>query len=78
MNSKDNTLYIWGALLGMGIGLLAAHLYRKALSENAVPEGQVAGLSAGKAIKLALLLVGLLRQIAELGAENTPKPESTS
>lgn len=59
---KTKTLLI-GAALGALTGLGAAYLLvQKAKREDGRPE-----LSAGEGIKLGLLLLGMLRQVAQLG-----------
>lgn len=63
-NWKPRVLVI-GAVIGAIIGLGAAYLLtQRAADENTPPE-----LSAGDGVKLGLLVLGLLRQVAELGAE---------
>ena len=59
---KTRTLLI-GAALGALTGLGAAYLLvQRAERENATPE-----ISAGEGIKLGLLLLGMLKQVAQLG-----------
>ncbi len=59
---KTKTLLI-GAAIGVLAGLGAAYL----LVQRAEREGRQPELSAGEGIKLGLLVLGLLRQVAQLG-----------
>lgn len=69
-NSPDTmSLYVRGAIIGAALGLVTAMLYRRAVDEAADGEVNDFSLSVGDMIKLAVLLVGVVRQIAELGSE---------
>jgi hypothetical protein len=59
---KTKTL-VTGALLGALTGLSAAYL----LVQRADRERRPLVLNAGEGIKVGLLLLGLLRQVAQLG-----------
>jgi hypothetical protein len=59
---KTNTLII-GAVLGALAGLGGAYL----LIQNAERQGNVVSINAGDGVKLGLLLMGTLRQVAALG-----------
>ena len=61
-NWKAQTLLI-GAAVGALTGLGAAYL----LVQRAEKTEEAAQLSAGEGIKLGLLLLGVLRQVAQLG-----------
>lgn len=66
MNSNDNwktrTLTL-GILLGAAAGLVGAYL----LVQRAEQEGQNPEMTPGEGVKLGLLVLGVLRQIAQLG-----------
>lgn len=62
---KAKTLLI-GALIGAVTGVGAAYL----LVQRAEKEEGVAQLSTGEGIKLGLLLLGLLRQVAQFGEKD--------
>lgn len=64
-NSPMNT-YVAGAILGLTTGLVAAYLYNKAAQEN--PKLQSSNLSTGDVVKLGMLLLGTVRQVAELAS----------
>lgn len=61
-NWKSNTMLI-GILLGAFAGLGAAYL----LVQRAEREGREPEMTAGEGVKLGLLVLGVLRQIAQLG-----------
>ncbi len=52
-----------GAMLGALVGLGAAYL----LTQRAEREGEAVQIGAGDAVKLGLLVLGLLRSVAQLG-----------
>lgn len=66
MKDKTSGVYIWGALLGMVVGIISAHLYQRAIQEHG--DGDGGSLSVQDTIALAMLLFGVVRQIAEAGA----------
>lgn len=61
-NWKPRVL-ILGAVLGALVGLGAAYL----ISQQAERSGKKPEMSAGAGIRLGLLVLGLLRQVAALG-----------
>jgi len=61
-NWKTKTI-IAGALLGTILGIGGAYL----LINNAEKHGKKIGISARDGLKLSLLLMGTLRQVAQLG-----------
>jgi ABC-type Mn2+/Zn2+ transport system permease subunit len=60
---KTKALII-GAIIGAVVGLGGAYL----LVQNAEKKGHTVSVSAGDGVKLGLLVMGLLRQVAELGS----------
>jgi len=62
--NKNKTL-LFGALIGAGIGLVAANI----LHRNAEKSEKETAITAGEGIKLGALVFGLLRAIASLGDE---------
>ena len=62
--------YITGSLIGLVVGIIAAHLYTRAVEENAGGNSPDR-LKANDMVKLGLSTLGLVRQITELG--NTSK-----
>lgn len=63
-NKKSNSdLYIRGSIAGLIIGLLAAYFYAKAADEN----GNDKGISSSDFVKLGLAILGIVRQVTELG-----------
>ena len=61
-NWKSRTLLI-GLLIGALAGLGAAYL----LVQRAEREGRMPEMTAGEGVKLGMLVLGMLRQIGQLG-----------
>jgi hypothetical protein len=61
---EDNRPYIFGAIGGVIAGLLGAYFYKRAAEENPVHREKV---STMQMLSVATSMVGMLRQIAELG-----------
>ncbi|MBN1201750.1 MAG: hypothetical protein JXJ20_07845 [Anaerolineae bacterium] len=57
--------YLVGGLLGLVVGLLAAYLYARASEENS---GSPTRIKAVDALKLSVGVMGVIRQITDLGA----------
>ncbi len=64
-NWKPKVLLI-GAVLGAAVGLGAAYL----LIQNAEREGENLNIGAGEAVKLGVMVFGLLRSISRLGSKD--------
>ena len=77
VKSEDKTqLYITGALLGLLVGLLSAHLYGRAVEENTHSGTAATDLSSSDLVKLGLLLLGIVRQITEFGSTTARSQEA--
>jgi hypothetical protein len=61
-NWKTKTLVV-GGVVGALIGLGGAYL----LVQNAERQGNVVNMTAGDGVKLGLMVMGVLRQVAALG-----------
>ncbi len=65
-----------GAALGAAIGLVSSYLYTRAAEEaEGAEQGAPAPVSTGQALAIVLAILGLIRQIAELGK---PKKDDKS
>lgn len=74
---EDKTqLYITGAVLGLLLGLLSAHLYGRAVEENTHSAQAATDLSSGDLVKLGLLLLGFVRQVTEFGSTTARSQEA--
>lgn len=63
-----------GAGLGALLGLISSYLYAKAAEENDDGEAGPGGsISTGQLLAVLLAMLGLVRQIAELGKPNDDK-----
>lgn len=65
---KSKTL-IAGAVLGALVGVSAAYL----LTQRVESEGETLDMNAGEGVKLGLLVLGLLREITQLGERESSK-----
>ena len=73
---EKTQLYITGAVLGLLLGLVSAHLYGRAVEENTRSEKAVTDLTSSDLVKLALLLLGFVRQVTEFGSTTTRAQET--
>ncbi len=64
---------LFGAGLGALIGLLSSYLYTRAAEENAADGGAPRPIPTGQLLAVLLAVLGLIRQIAELGKPKKPK-----
>lgn len=64
--SKAQT-YALGALAGALVGMTAAYLYSRAVEEERGSGGQVQPLQVGQLITIGLAVLGIVRQITEMG-----------
>jgi hypothetical protein len=63
VDNRKPVILIIGAVMGTLVGLGAAYL----LIQNAEKEGQPPKITASDGVKLAVVVVGLLRTVASLG-----------
>ena len=80
MNENPNwkfETYVRGSIIGLMVGIVAAYLYTRAVEEN---NGQGISIGAGDMVKVSLTILGLVRQITELGSgsPNNNKKSSSS
>jgi|WetSurMetagenome_2_1015567.scaffolds.fasta_scaffold1220209_1 hypothetical protein len=68
MDNKTKTLII-GAVAGAALGLAGAFL----LNRRAEETGTEITVSAGEGMRLGVMLVGLLRAVADLGEDKNSK-----
>jgi len=61
--NRETTTLLIGAAVGAMVGLTAAYL----LIQRTDKENKSLQIGAGEGIKLGLLVLGLLRQVAQLG-----------
>ncbi|MCB9438051.1 MAG: hypothetical protein H6673_13825 [Anaerolineales bacterium] len=66
-NWKSQT-YLRGAIIGLVVGLIAANLYARAAEE--ANDAKIPALRANDVVKLGLSILGIVRQITELGGSN--------
>lgn len=64
-NFKRNALMI-GGIVGALVGVIAANVIVKTAEQNADGEGGELAITPAKGMKLGMLILGLLRQIADI------------
>jgi len=64
-------IYVIGGVTGLVVGLLSAYFYARASEEHGVIEAR--GLKTMDALKLAVALLAIVRQITDLGAGDSKK-----
>jgi len=62
VNNTDSRILIMGAVIGAVVGLGAAYLIVNRVEET----GEPVKVTSGEGIKLGLLVLGMLRQIASM------------
>ena len=73
LQERRARIIVIGAGLGALLGLISSYLYTKAAEEDGDSEGGPGGsISTGQLLAVLLAVLGLVRQIAELGK---PKDE---
>lgn len=66
---NKSQVYVLGSFIGLAVGFLAAYFYNRAAEES---ENQN-GLQATDFLKIALTLLGVVRQLTELGSGGSKK-----
>ncbi len=71
LQQRKARIILMGASLGALLGVLSSYLYTRTAEENdnADPTGSI---STGQLIAIFLAIMGLIRQIAELGKPKKP------
>ncbi|MFQ3565664.1 MAG: hypothetical protein SNJ59_01580 [Aggregatilineales bacterium] len=69
--------YLIGAVGGLLFGLAAAYLFARAAEDEQPGQAPKDGIriSTGELVGISLALLGIMRQIAELGRRSTSKDE---
>ena len=68
LQERKARIIVMGAALGAFLGLISSYLYTRAAEENDGPNaGTAASISTGQLVALMLGILGVVRQIAELG-----------
>lgn len=62
-----NKVLVTGALAGTLVGVLAAYMYSRAAEEDVSRLGKADRISTGEVLGLGLALLGVVRQITEMG-----------
>ncbi|MDE2774384.1 MAG: hypothetical protein OXI77_00455 [Chloroflexota bacterium] len=76
LNERKARIIAAGAALGAALGLLSSYLYTRAAEEAGNQDaGAPSSVSTGQALAILLAILGLVRQIAELGK---PKEDDKS
>ncbi len=61
---NKSQVYLAGSVIGLAVGFLAAYFYNRAAEESENDNG----LQATDFLKIALTLLGVVRQLTELGS----------
>ena len=74
LQDRKARIIVMGAGLGALLGLVSGYLYTRAAEENGDGEaGPGASISTGQLLAVLLAVLGLVRQIAELGKPKDDK-----
>ncbi len=65
--------YALGAMVGALLGMVAAYLYARAAEEERLGGGDVRPLQVGQIITIGLAVLGIVRQITEMGRPSAGK-----
>jgi len=71
--NPQTRIYALGVILGAVAGLVAAMLYARAAEEERRAGGEPQGLQTGQMITIGLALLGIIRQVAEMGRPDAKK-----
>ena len=61
--------YVIGAVLGLAMGVTAAHMYTRAAEEHG-QTGLPAKVDTGEVLRIGLAVLALIRQVSALGAKS--------
>lgn len=74
LQERKTRIIVFGAGLGALLGLISSYLYTRAAEENGDGEAGPGGsISTGQLLAVLLAMLGLVRQIAELGKPKDDK-----
>lgn len=65
--------YIIGAAAGILLGLFSAYMYNRAASDQGSPLDGRNRVQTGEVLGLGLALLGIIRQVTEMGRPSEPK-----
>ncbi|HVU14897.1 MAG TPA: hypothetical protein VHD90_26665 [Phototrophicaceae bacterium] len=71
-NGMKTQVYIIGAAAGILFGLLSAYMYNRAATDYGPSDGQNR-VQTGEVLGLGLALLGIIRQVTEMGRGPQPK-----
>ncbi len=63
-------VYLISALIGLAVGLLAGHFFARVSEESGRPPARLKTMDA---LKLAISVLGVMRQVTDLGADGGKK-----
>ena len=68
LEERKTRIYLAGAGMGALFGLISSYLYTRAAQENGNEDaGKAESISTGQLLTILLAILGLVRQITELG-----------
>lgn len=74
LQERKTRIMVTGLGIGAIFGLISSYLYTRAAEENDNPEaGKASSISTGQLIALLLAILGVIRQISELGKPSKPE-----
>jgi hypothetical protein len=74
VEERKTRIILTGVSVGAVFGLISSYLYARAAAENDDPKaGTTESISTGQMLTLLLAVLGIIRQIAELGKPDKPK-----
>ena len=77
-DAAENALERKGRILMLGVGfgavcgLISSYLYTRAAEENGDQEAAARSISTGQLLAILLAILGVIRQVAELGKPKKP------
>lgn len=73
LEERKNRILITGVGVGALFGLISSYLYTRAAQENGNEDaGKADSISTGQLLTILLAILGLIRQISELGKPTKP------